>query len=214
MNKLGDYLKELRGSMSLRQFASVCDISHTHLDSLEKGVDPRTGKPVRVTTDTLKKISDNLHVDYLFLAALAEEDDLGGFIAFSTEECVVIGRRISEIASEKGVPIENVLNSIGISAKDAREMQDGLYPFTVGTLTQVADAMETPIDYFLKGTKKDTSSEVSDEDIMFALFDGAKIDEITPEMFEEVKSFALFVRDKKRREQDAKEQEAKKDGND
>ena len=76
MNKLGDYLRHRRGSLSLRDFAKQCGISHTHLDSLEKGYDPRTGKPVRVTTETLKNIADGLGVDYLYLSGLAENIDI------------------------------------------------------------------------------------------------------------------------------------------
>lgn len=33
-------------------------ISHTHLDSIEKGYDPRTGKPVTISLDTFVKLSD------------------------------------------------------------------------------------------------------------------------------------------------------------
>ena len=57
MNYIGEYIRNYRGEMSLREFAEKCGISHTHLDSIEKGYDPRTGKPVRVTVDTLKKIA-------------------------------------------------------------------------------------------------------------------------------------------------------------
>ena len=57
MNYIGNFIKKYRGEMSLRDFAEKCGISHTHLDSIEKGVDPRTGKPVRVTIETLKKIA-------------------------------------------------------------------------------------------------------------------------------------------------------------
>ncbi len=57
MNYIGKFIKNYRGEMSLREFADKCEISHTHLDSIEKGVDPRTGKPVRVTIETLKKIA-------------------------------------------------------------------------------------------------------------------------------------------------------------
>lgn len=60
MNYIGEFIKKYRGDMSLREFAEKCDISHTHLDSIEKGVDPRTGKPVRVTVDTLKKIAKTM----------------------------------------------------------------------------------------------------------------------------------------------------------
>ncbi len=58
MNYIGEFIKKYRGETSLRDFAKKCDISHTHLDSIEKGYDPRTGKPVRVTVDTLKKIAN------------------------------------------------------------------------------------------------------------------------------------------------------------
>ena len=58
MNYIGNFIKKYRGEMSLRDFAEKCGISHTHLDSIEKGVDPRTGKPVRVTIETLKKIAN------------------------------------------------------------------------------------------------------------------------------------------------------------
>ncbi len=47
--------------------------------------------------------------------------------------------------------------------------------------------------------RDDPKRELKDEDIMFALLDG-DVDEITDEMFNEVKWFAQAVRDKKRRE--------------
>ena len=62
MNYIGNFIKKYRGDMSLREFAEKCDISHTHLDSIEKGYDPRTGKPVRVTVDTLKKIANAMNM--------------------------------------------------------------------------------------------------------------------------------------------------------
>lgn len=58
MNYIGNFIRKYRGNMSLRDFAEKCGISHTHLDSIEKGVDPRTGKPVSVTVETLKKIAN------------------------------------------------------------------------------------------------------------------------------------------------------------
>lgn len=46
----------------MREFASKCGISHTHLDSIEKGIDPRTGKSVRITIETLKKIANAMNM--------------------------------------------------------------------------------------------------------------------------------------------------------
>lgn len=62
MNYIGKYIKSYRGNVSLRNFAEKCGISHTHLDSIEKGFDPRTGKPVKVTVDTLKKIAKAMNM--------------------------------------------------------------------------------------------------------------------------------------------------------
>lgn len=65
MNDLGEFIKSKRLGMdlSLREFAKLCDLSHTHIDSIEKGLDYRTGKPVRVTNDTLAKIANAINVD-------------------------------------------------------------------------------------------------------------------------------------------------------
>ena len=62
MNYIGDFIRKYRGDTSLRDFAEKCGISHTHLDSIEKGMDPRTGKPVSVTVETLKKIAKAMNM--------------------------------------------------------------------------------------------------------------------------------------------------------
>ena len=74
-NKLGEYLRRRRGSESLRSFADRCGISHTHLDNIEKGIDPRSGKRVSVTMETLRLIGEGIGVDPLFLACLADNVD-------------------------------------------------------------------------------------------------------------------------------------------
>lgn len=71
-NKLGNFLKEKRGEMSLRDFSNKLDISHTYLDSLEKGYDSRNKKPVRITVDTLSKIAKALNEPLEKLVALSE----------------------------------------------------------------------------------------------------------------------------------------------
>ena len=57
-NAFGDKIRAARGELSLRDFAKKIGISHTHLDSIEKGYDPRTGKPVKISLDTIRKISE------------------------------------------------------------------------------------------------------------------------------------------------------------
>ena len=76
INKLGNFVREKRGEMSLRDFAKQCgDISHTQIDSIERGVDPRTGKPVKPTIETLAKIAKGTGVSISYLAALANNEN-------------------------------------------------------------------------------------------------------------------------------------------
>ena len=49
--------------------------------------------------------------------------------------------------------------------------------------------------------KKDTPAEVSDADIMFALF-GGDAEEITDDMYEDVKNFARFIKENKKGKSD------------
>ena len=76
INKLAKFVREKRDGMSLRDFAKLCgDISHTQIDSIERGVDPRTGKPVKPTVETLAKIAKGTGVSIAYLATLANNED-------------------------------------------------------------------------------------------------------------------------------------------
>lgn len=76
-NELGYYLKGLRGEKSLREVAEKCGISHTYLDTLEKGYDPRTKKERKPNPDVLEKLANYYSVDYehlMYLAKYIDED--------------------------------------------------------------------------------------------------------------------------------------------
>ncbi|HDE7731519.1 MULTISPECIES: helix-turn-helix domain-containing protein [Staphylococcus] len=64
MNEFGRKIKELRGNQSIREASQNIGISHTYLDSLEKGFDPRSGKERKPTIEVINKIS--LYYDYSF----------------------------------------------------------------------------------------------------------------------------------------------------
>lgn len=61
---LGDLIKEYRidNKLSLRVFAERCGLSHTYISALEKNIDPRTGKPIAPTLDTVKYISKGMNI--------------------------------------------------------------------------------------------------------------------------------------------------------
>lgn len=62
MKTLGSIIKEYRTThhLSLRDFSERCGVSHTYISQLEKSVDPRTGKPIEPTLDTVIKIAKAL----------------------------------------------------------------------------------------------------------------------------------------------------------
>jgi len=70
MNEFGNKIKQLRGKESLRQAAKNIGISHTYLDSLEKGYDPRTNKERKPTIEVIRKIADYYKIDFFELVKL------------------------------------------------------------------------------------------------------------------------------------------------
>ncbi|MGN1269390.1 MAG: helix-turn-helix domain-containing protein [Clostridia bacterium] len=68
---LGDIILNYRNSfnpkISQRDFAKKCGLSHTYIAALEKNIDPRTGKPIAPTLDTVKFVAKamNIHIEDL-----------------------------------------------------------------------------------------------------------------------------------------------------
>lgn len=62
--KLGDLIKEYRFSheLSQRQFALQCGLSNGYISILEKGVNPKTDKPVTPTIPQLRKLADGMGI--------------------------------------------------------------------------------------------------------------------------------------------------------
>lgn len=87
MNKLGNLLRELRGKESLRDASKRIGISHTYLDTIEKGFDKRSGSPVKPTPETLELISKAYNFPYNDLMSIA------GYLP-KTEKITVGGREI------------------------------------------------------------------------------------------------------------------------
>lgn len=105
-NYLGELIKELRGTMSLREFGKKCDVSHTHIDSIEKGVDPRTGKTVNVTVEMLSKIAKATRTELPYLVALSTGTSPEEFEMKKKENRGVSIPVYGRIAA--GIPIEAV----------------------------------------------------------------------------------------------------------
>ena len=93
---LGDVVRNYRqeNHLSLRAFGEMCGISHTTIDCIEKGYDPRTGKRVNITNMTFSKLSDVLKIPVSVLVDLSVGvDDLhrvvGGWMTTSAMASVL-----------------------------------------------------------------------------------------------------------------------------
>lgn len=71
MENLGETIKELRGDASLREAANRIGISHTYLDTIEKGFDKRSGSPIKPTPETLRLLSEAYSFPYEELMRIA-----------------------------------------------------------------------------------------------------------------------------------------------
>ena len=79
VTNLKDLLRKTRieRGLSLREFGELLSISHSYLNKLEKGVDPRTGKKIIPTIDTLSKIAKGLDMPlegFLLICGYLHED--------------------------------------------------------------------------------------------------------------------------------------------
>ncbi len=74
--KLGDLIKDYRTThdLSQRQFALQCGLSNGYISILEKGVNPKTDKPVTPTIPQLRKLADGMGITMTEL--LEKVDDM------------------------------------------------------------------------------------------------------------------------------------------
>ena len=88
--------------------------------------------------------------------------------------------------------------TIGVAESTISQYETGKRQPDYETLLRLSEYFGVSVDYLLgKETKKPTASgerSVNDDDIKFALFGDAEIDD---ELYEEVKAFARFAKERK-----------------
>ncbi|OGO89496.1 MAG: hypothetical protein A2Y15_05940 [Clostridiales bacterium GWF2_36_10] len=110
----------------------------------------------------------------------------------------------SELCKESGTTPNAVAKILNLSSGSITEWKNGRTP-RGDTLKKISSYFNVTTDYLLgntdikEKTTEDTKNVPSVEDIKFALFNGDK--EITDEMYEEVKQFAQFVKNRKKKQQ-------------
>jgi transcriptional regulator with XRE-family HTH domain len=79
LRRLGSAIKKYRidhNNMSLRDFAKQCGVSHSHVDSIEKGIDPKTGKLPSPGLVILEKIANGMGKDLLTVIGIKDIHEL------------------------------------------------------------------------------------------------------------------------------------------
>lgn len=104
----------------------------------------------------------------------------------------------SALCKGAGVSVYRACTDIGLNRSAVTKWKNGSVP-NGATAAKLAEYFGVSVDCLL-GKENLEPRPVSDADIKFALFGGSG--DITDEMYEEVKSFAAFV---KKREQEKKE---------
>ncbi|WP_099192268.1 helix-turn-helix domain-containing protein [Tepidibacter mesophilus] len=112
-NKLGLYIKEYREkhNLTLREFSQKCGLSHTYIDKLQKGVDPRSSKPIFPTIDTLQKVADATDISLRNLLTRLDyiDDNVNG--AYEFVEDFVAGMKNKGV-DLKGDSLDKILDKI------------------------------------------------------------------------------------------------------
>lgn len=104
----------------------------------------------------------------------------------------------SALCSAKGVSTYRACTDIGLNRSAVAKWKTGSVP-NGATAAKLADYFGVSVDVLL-GKEDMAPRPVSEEEIKFALFGGTE--DITDEMYEEVKSFAAFVRSREKRKKE------------
>ena len=103
--------------------------------------------------------------------------------------------RFKDLCDEKDISVYRACTDIGLNRSAVAKWKAGGRPNGT-TAAKLADYFGVTTDYLLEQTDDRIAPEprrtVSDEDIKFALFGGSG--EITDAMYDEVKRFAAFIR--------------------
>ena len=105
--------------------------------------------------------------------------------------------RIRELRKKCGITMKELGEKIGVAESTVSQYETGKRQPDYETLLKLGEYFGVTVDFLLGAEKVPTvegERNVSDEDIKFALFGGEG--EITDAMFEEVRQFAEFVKNR------------------
>ena len=109
---------------------------------------------------------------------------------------------IDELLTKKGISGSKMCADLGMSRSFMTELRkDRIKSLRIETVQKIADYLGVSVSALLGEEENNAPSadgrrSVTDEDIKFALFGGDG--EITDEMYEEVKRFAAYLKEKRK----------------
>lgn len=112
----------------MQEFADICGFSKAYIGLLEKGINPKTNRPMSPTMETFKKIAKGVGIDVNNLLSILDKDQLItvnsniGSKQSSTPSTPVTIKVLGTVAA--GVPMyaaENIIDEEEISAEMARD---------------------------------------------------------------------------------------------
>lgn len=112
MENVGKFIKKerIKKELSLRQFAELCNLSHSYIDKIEKGKDPRNNKPIYPTIDSLEKIAHALN--YTLEEFLRKTGYIPDVSAEDKNNPNITYIEVSKEVAEKGLSPEEIQEAI------------------------------------------------------------------------------------------------------
>ena len=110
--------------------------------------------------------------------------------------------RVKAICKERKIPISRLERDLGYANAYISQLRKGVFPSD--RLIEIAEYLSVSPDYLINGEDQPSTPDgeerrqISDDDLMFALWGDAT--DITEEDLEDVKRFAAFVRERKKKE--------------
>ncbi|MFR6017097.1 MAG: helix-turn-helix domain-containing protein [Paraclostridium sordellii] len=145
MQSLGDIIKKYRldNDLSLREFSKKCGLSHTYIDKLEKGVDPRSQKPVEPTLDALEKLS------YAIELSLDDLLTMLGKINSNDTVNINLSNRLKLLRNEKNVMQKDIANYLNITMSAYGFYEQGKRTPPPEILSALAEYFDVSVDYLI-----------------------------------------------------------------
>lgn len=108
------------------------------------------------------------------------------------------GYRLRNLREQSHMTQTDLADKLNLSKANISKYESNLVEPNLQTLSLISELFDVSVDYLLGKTDDPNASDATtdDDDIKFALFKGSE--GITDEMYEEVKRFAAFVREREK----------------